>query len=438
MSNVFEARGETFGLDTETPWALPALRILFSAPRAYGPLVEAWDAVHPGTRRALERLVELKLVEYQAGLIVDTRTGESATRPSRRVPRYRTTSRGMRLVAAVREDSRVLEDLFPRTDSGNKDGVWALLEAFNLQDSHGKYGLSTAHATLLSGLPVSNVKWWIKMFRQKGYLRELPVKYADVREVIPEHWRPTRALSRQLLVVLDAFPQAPQELRAEFRLNRSRYLADIDPARVGISGATDFDHDVECQRVLAYLLRSPAAVPEAVFAVEPKFPIPTDMSSQPWQFTSKGDDLVFYQPDAQMRERLEGKMTRSVVEYERFQTRRDGWNHIERFLGFLATSVVPFEPAVLRFVVDSRARERGYVELIEAFADYILDNPYRAPANPVTLAVSNVERLQSATDPLSAENWFLIPLPQGEGTERREPVLHPADDSPFDDYFSRG
>lgn len=433
----FAARVETFGLETSQPWALPALRLLFNAPRVYGPLVEAWNQVYPGTRKALERLSNSGLVSYQPGYILDTRTGTQAAKPSRRVPRYRTTSKGTRLVAAIREDTRVLEDLFPRTGHSNFDGVRRLLEAFNLQDSHARFGLSASHATSLSGLPTSNVKWWISALKDKGYIRELREKHADVREVIPEHWRISRALCRQLLDVLDAFDQAPQSLRAEFRLHRSRFLADIEPARVGISGATDFDHDIECQRVLAAFVRSSTCVPDGIFSIEPKFIIPTDLDAHPWEFAHGGAGQVFYQPDAQLRERLEGKVARSLLEYERFQSRRDAWNHIERFLGHLATASLPFEPAVLRFVVDSRPRERAYVELIEAFADYAAEHTDRMPPNPVTLAVSSVDRIATAKDPLSASAWFLIKVPTAGADTARRPVLHPATASPYDDYFSR-
>ena len=434
----FAARVETFGLDTPSPWALPALRLLFNAPRVYGPLADAWNAAFPGTRKALDRLVALDLVAYQPGVLVDTRTGLPASAASRKVPRYRTTAKGRRLVAAVREDSRVLDDLFPRTGTNNADGVRRLLGAFDLQDSHAKYGLSAQHAMVLSGLPASNVKWWIRALRDKRYLKELDVKHADVREVIPEHWRVSRRLCRQILDVLDAFDGAPQSLRVEFRLHRSRFLGDIDPARVGISGATDFDHDVECQRVLGALLRAPGAVPEGIFTVEPKFAIPTDVSGKPWTFRQGAPGQVFYQPDAQLRERVSGKAARSVLEYERFQSRRDGWNHIERFLGHLATSALPWEPAVLRFVVDSQPRERAYVELIEAFADYARDYPPRLPQNPVTLAVSSVGRVLGAADPLGDGTWFRIDLPSAGADTARRPVLHPADDSPYDEYFARG
>lgn len=434
----FAARVETFGLDTRKPWALDALRLLFNVPRAYAPLVTAWDIRHPGTKRALDRLETLGFVARQDPVIVDTRTGRTASVASRKVPRYRTTGKGARLTAAIVEDLRVLDDEFPRTAGGNAAGVVKLLQAFNLEDSHAKFGLSARHATELSGLPASNVKWWIRRLKQDGYLRELDEKVADVREVIPAHWRVTRALCRQLTEVIDAFDTAPASLKVEFRLKRARFLNDIDPARVGISGATDYDHDIECQRILGALLRSGRCAADGIFAVEPRFTLPLDTTTRPWSFSPAARGALPYQPDAELRERDADGIRRSVIEYERFQSRRDAWNHIERFLGHLASSALPFEAAVLRFVVDSTPRERSYVELIEAFCDYALDHPDRMPANPVLLAVSSTPRVLEAADPLDPRAWFRIALPTGGGSDTaRRPVLHPAEASPYDEYFAR-
>jgi len=129
---------------------------------------------------------------------------------------------------------------------------------------------------------------------------------------------------------------------------------------------------------------------------------------------------------------------RAVVEYERFQSRRDAWGHIERFCGWLSINTLPFEAAVLYFVVDSAARMRGYVELIEAFADYIVENPLAAPANPVTLAVSTTAKVLKSPDPLEPRSWVRIELTSSAGLMGRTCVLHAPDVSPYDTYFSRG
>ena len=436
--HTFLARSETFGFDTPDPWALPALRLLCSVPRLYAPLVQAWDVRYPGTQAALGRMVERGFVAYQPGVVVDTRSGASSATSSRPVPRYRTTWRGHELTLAAAEDVRVLEERFPRTASHNLYKLLRLLQALDLDGSHAKFGLSSAHATDLCEMSNRTVKWWIRKLIDDRYLTELPTMIADVREVVPAHWRVTKALTRQLNDALEAFSPDVDALKVELRLTRTRFLADIDPRRIGLTGATDFDHDVECQRVLASLFTSDRALPEAVFSVEPRIVLRADQNVSPTVLGS-GAEVVFYQPDAEMRERDGQTILRSVVEYERFQSRRDAWGHIERFLGYLAERTLPMESAVLRFVVDSDRRERTYVELIEAFADYAIDHPDRIPPNPVTLAVSSIPRLAKAPDPLAPAAWFRVKVPSsGRADTACAPVLHPTHDSPYSDYFSRG
>lgn len=436
----FVHRNETFGFDTTKPWALDSLSLLFHVPRAYQPLVGAWERRHPGTQRALNRLVDMDFVAYQGPVIVDTRTAELATAEGRKVARYRTTAAGHRLLVGAREDSRTLEDAFPHLNATNVIGLRNLLDAFDLDGSHAQYGLSVAHAVELSGLAGRSGRWWVRALGERNMIRELDVRHADVREVIPAHWRVTRLLCHQLIDVLDSFPDAPTALRADFRLSRSRFLDDIDPARVGISGATDFDHDIEAQRILSDLLLSSRCASRGVFSVEPRLNLPITTTQEPWTFAGAGNDTLFYQPDAIITERVDAAdgrslTRRSIIEYERFQTRRDAWNHVERFLGYLHTMTLPMEAAALRFVVDSDSRVRSYVALIEAYCDYALDHTDQLPANNVTLAVSSSERLSAATDPLDENAWFRIALPAG--TDDAVPVLHPTERSPYDEYFSR-
>lgn len=436
----FAHRNETFGLDGPRPWAGEALRLVFHVPRAYAPLAEAWDRRHPGTAKALERLVSMGFVAYQPPVVIDTRTAELSPRCGRAVARYRTTSRGQRFVAAMAEDIRSLEDAFPHTKPTNVKGVARLLRSFDLEDSHARFGLSVPHGVELSKLPERNGRWWVHRFLEEGLIRELPERYADTREVIPAHWRVTRLLCRQLEDVIDSFESAPASLKVEFRLRRSRFLDDIDPARVGISGATDYDHDIEAQRILGALLGSRRCAAGGIFSVEPRINLPLDTTTRPWSFSPHAGGRLFYQPDAELRESDESGLRRGVIEYERYQTRRDAWNHVERYLGWLHTMTLPFEASVLRFVVDSDARVNSYVKLIEAFCDYALDHQERLPANQVTLAVSSTKRVLGAPDPLDPHTWFRIDLPRrAAGADTGScPVLHPAESSPYDEYFSRG
>jgi len=50
-SNFFH-RSETFGFDKGESWASDALRLLYSVPRAYQPLIESWNLRNPGTLKA--------------------------------------------------------------------------------------------------------------------------------------------------------------------------------------------------------------------------------------------------------------------------------------------------------------------------------------------------------------------------------------------------
>ena len=427
---------ETFGYGSLKPWAADALRLLLSVPRLYAPLLDAWEQRHPGTRRALDRLVKAGFVAHQPAVLLDTRTGLPGERVSQPLPRYRLTSKGKRLLKDAVEDSRTLSVPFPRLTDRQSTRLQALLTALNLEAPHSRYGLSIPHCASLTGMPERSTRWWVNKLVEGGWISELREKYADVREVVPAHWRATRPLCRQLLHLVDTNPAVPPALAVEFRLNRTRFLGPIEPSRVGVSGATDFDHDVETQRILAALLSSPRCSSGGVFNVEPRIVLNADDRTLPWRFEPNGAYPVFYQPDAELRETGEHGLTRSIVEYERFQSRRDGWSHIERFLGWLYLRTLPFEAAVLRFVVDSEPRIRSYVELIEAFADHCLDNPSGLPLNEVTLAVSSADRILAASDPLDPRVWFRITLPQGADTDRA-PVLH-VGSSPYDEYFARG
>lgn len=430
-------RAETFGLDTAHPWALDAFRLVFNVPRAYSPLVDAWDDRFPRSRRAIDRLTELGFLAYQDEVILDTRTMEPCDRRGPSVWRFRTTHRGHLLRLAALRDANVLLSAFPQMEPANLSTVYALLDVLDLDRTHARFGLSASHACTLAGMQERLGRWWIDHLIAQGYVRRLERKLADVRAVVPAHWRVTRMLCRQLSDVLATFPAtAPPGLAVAFRLSRSRFLGDIDPSRLGISGSTDYDHDVEAQGLLAMLLASPRMEQEGVFAVEPRIVLDAQVGHRPWPLLPGAVGKVPYQPDAEMRERDEEGVRRSIVEYERFQSRRDAWSHIERFLGWLHQMALPHERAVLRFVVDSPGRERSYVALIEAFVDYVLDFPERIPANPVTFEVTSMERLLSAEDALDPTAWYRLAVPRSD-TELCRPVLHDPADSPYQEYFRR-
>lgn len=433
----FRLRSETLGFDGPNPWSLPALHLLFSAPRVYEPLVVGWERRHKGTRRALDRLVGMGFVAYQPPIIMNTVTGEVAERVGRPATRYRATAAGLRLLEAIADDSGVLQEFTPKTSPKNRLGVQRLLEAVAIDSTVAPDGVSAAYAAQQAGMSERTARWWLGRLVEKGVVRELDRMVADTREVIPAHWRATRLLARHLTDIANEreLPGAPGSLVTEFRLQRSRFLGDIVPERVGLGGATDYDHDVGTQEVVSELLRSPRFQANGIFVVEPRFAVPIFDDRYPWEFHPAGTSKLYYQPDVEYREMGRNGIRRAILEYERYQTRRDGWEHLERFLGWLRCNVLPFESAVLRFVVASQQRARSYTELIEAFADWLMRRPDLRPVQEVQLEVISRPQLAKLEDTLDERGWYRISLPRYQGEGKPRALLHPESKSPYDEYF---
>jgi hypothetical protein len=424
-------------METPVPWALPALRMLYCAPRVYSPLADGWDQRYPGTLRSLKVLIEQELVAYQEAVIINTFTGEIAQKATRKVKRFRLSAKGLRIAADAMSDIRTLSDLYPRMSSGHSSAVLELLLLFTITDSTRHSGYSTAHAVTHSNLSGETVTWWIRRWLSDKVLKELPAKVADTREVVPAHYRATRGLTNQLRAAFSDYPQW-SSLETQLRLRRGSYLKDILPARVGSGGATDYDHDVHTQSLLARIVTQPSCSPSSLFTIEPRIALTATSAGQgKYWVSSSGTYPIYYQPDALFREMQQDTITRTVVEYERFQTRRDAWNHVERFIGYAHTHIGPSENASMRFVVDTRARERGYVSLTEAFADYCLDNPEIIPGRKITLMVSSLARLGKARNVLDDAHWFRVTLPAGGAeTTTGRTLLHTGKTSPYDLYFA--
>ena len=202
----------------------------------------------------------------------------------------------------------------PAPRHGNIAGVVQLLQAFNLEDSHAKFGLVRARTRGRSARTAAVQR---EVVDPPAPRRRLPARARG--EVRRRPGGRARALAGhpgavpQLGEVVDAFDTGPDvAARSSSGCVAARFLGDIDPARVGISGATDFDHDVECQRILAALLRRRTCAADGIFAVEPRFSLPLDTSTRPWSFAAgAAGSSLSYQPDAELRERDEGRTRRS-------------------------------------------------------------------------------------------------------------------------------
>lgn len=435
MKRTFEQRIETFGFLSPNPWAINAFNLLFFMPRVYEPLVLAWEKHFPGTSSALRRLNKGGWISYQAGVVINTRTGDIATKQGYASARYKATAKGARLAGETSEDIRILSDHFPQARPENLAGIADLLSILVLEPTHARFGLSPTTISSLTGLSDRTTRWWLNSLTTKGYIKKLPMTLPDIRQVIPPHYRINKILTTQLKDIIDAYPDKVPSSHAMWKLSRTKYLEDIVPARIGISGATDFDHDIQTQNILAAILRSESVVPTSSFLVEPRYTLSASKGNSPWRLNTNEKGIQFYQPDAEIREMIQGDIHTSILEYERYQTRKDGWSHIEKFLGYIYQFRFPFEPAILRFVVEGRTRVRSYTQLIEAFSDYLKKNPSVSIPNKVTLAVSSTDSLLGATDPLDPNLWNSITLPSTADTDGI-PVLHKKQDSPYFSYFS--
>ena len=431
--NDFATRSETFGFENESRWGFDAIRLLFNSPRCYEPLLESWDRTYPGSKKAFQKLLDQGFLEYQKGLIVNTISGELRQSESKAVTRWILSSKGQKLLTHALIDSRVLDDTFKHLTPRNNQGLLFLLELLNLKGSHAKYGVSGNYLSSHSTLPDRTTRYWVKKLSDEGYAKILDSKYPDTREIIPAHWRVNKKITKQLLEVLKAFPEVKVELQ-RLRLLRNKYLGDIDPARVGVTGDTDYDHDIEVQKIMATFLLSSMFDTGSDIQIEPRNTLNIDTAKTPWEFNVHGGYNIFYQPDSSFKEFHNNIRYHTVLEYERYQSRKDAWTHIEKFIGLVNSENLAFEPAILRFVVDSKSRVRSYVKLIEAFADYALDHPERMPKCDITLAVCSTESVYNCDDALDFKHWYRVQIVRSE-TESRV-VLHDSKDSPYRNYFS--
>jgi hypothetical protein len=427
-------RSETFGLESLDPWSLRVLHLVLNTPRCYLPLVESLERNIGGYKKEIDRMTSSGFVAFQDAISYDLRTGAPSGGSPRAVRRFVLTRSGRTLTKNAREDSRVLEDTWPRLESRNTSKLFLLLDTLDLPRAESHLGVSYAVLTSASRLPERSVRFWVSKLCQEGYVRECQHKLSDVREIVPAHWRTTKNLCLQVRDVLTEEPQWAH-LYGNWRLARRSFLQDIDPKRVSWTGATDYDHDITAQLILSRAVASERFVKSASFDIEPRYTLHgTDTLTGAFRFDFKGDKEVSYLPDAQFLERLpSNKLRRSVLEYERYQSRKDGWAHLERMCGWVALKRQPFEAVTMRFVVDSRPRLRAYVELIEAFADYLSENPHRSVPNQVTLMASSVQDVLEPGDALEDTRWYRIELPTGQATEC---LLHDRDKTPYNRYFA--
>lgn len=428
-------RSETFGLGTADPWALPALRLLFSAPRVFEPLALAWDRRHSGTMKALTRLHEAGFVLHQHAVVLDTVAGRAASSPSRPVARFRLTASGARLLGDASSDSRVLSDMFARSNGSALARLERGMSA--IASAPARFGLSARGFSFASGSSERVSREWLYRLEELGMVAQLPHHIPDVRPVAPQHWRPSSLLVRQISELLeDPSFALLSHLKAELGLARRRQLGDLQVDPASYRGTTDYDHDVNAQAVLARLISRTDVVPRSTTVrVEPSVPLLCRPAPGGFAVAREGASMrLSYRPDAEFRERGAARPARVALEYERMQTRRDAWTHIEKFVAMMHQEAFPFEAGVLRFVVDGPRRVASYRELASAFAAYVGRFPEAAPKNEMEIAVADSGALLAAEDPYGPDVWHSVAF-SGSGASHM--LVHSPEDSPYDDFFRR-
>lgn len=438
-TSKFLSKSQIFDLDKTDSAYIPVLKVLFNTPRLYEELYTALSQKIPNFKKVTAKLIEQGFVDKQDPIIVNTITGVETNRVSKPVHRYLLTRFGRKKLTHYLEDPEFFSGDFKKVDIKQRSKVIELLSLLDLQPPHSRYGLSVNHIKALINLNPRTLRWWLDILIEKEMIHLLDDKYGDTRVLIPSHMRVNKNLARQLETVVETLGgERNLVLLKSLRSKRSKYLADIKVARVGINGATDYEHDIDTQRILAKFVLSDSFAMSNLFEIEPRVALKAEKNnSGDYVFTDSGSSVIFYQPDALFKEKnMNGSFAYSFLEYERFQTRRDGWDHIEKFVGFMYQKTLPFETGVLRFVVDGKNRERVYVKLIEAFTDSVLDNPSLLPSNPLSIQVTTIESVLKSKNPLVDGIWHSIDLPTAQ-SKIQEPKLH-SGTNPYSDYFARG
>ena len=193
---------------------------------------------------------------------------------------------------------------------------------------------------------------------------------------------------------------------------------------------------MDTQIIISNLILSKNIQNNLLFKIEPKFPLYIEKNNNDYIFKKISNNKIYYQPDAQFIETIDGTNYWSILEYERYQNRRDGWSHLEKFIGFVYINALQFEGGIIRFVVNSDSRLKSYVKLIEAFADYLVTNKEFCPENDIILAVTTLDSILSAKDPLDSKNWYRIIIPKNQSADKKI-LYHTEKSSPYNIYFSR-
>lgn len=416
-------------------WEYPIIKLLYSFPRIYQPLIDSLDLVYPGLNKYLVKLNKIGFLDYQDGIIYNSRTGKKVDKKIKPQRRFKLTNKGKSFLADIKNDSRILTDYYPKIKLRNINNIINFLDVLNLDDNISNQGISLSFVSKKFNIPIKNVRYWTKIFSKNGFIKLLPNKISDAREIIPPHFRVNNKFTKHLKYILKNLENGEFFIK-ELKLDRRKYLLDVNPARIGITGATDYDHDIEVQKVLAKFILSSNIINPMNITAEPKFKIKIDKINGKIICVDNSSNHIYYQPDAFYNETIDSIKYYSILEFERFQNRRDGWLHIEKFLAYVYQNLYIFEGAIIRFVVSSEKRLKSYVDLLEGFAHYINENPTRIPNNKIIFSVTSLERIEKSKNALDSSNWFWIAI-NIDKSDKKEIIIHDENTTPYKSYFGK-
>jgi hypothetical protein len=433
MSN--KNKSYTIRVEDIDSWEYPIIKLLYSFPRIYQPLIDSLEVVHPGLSKYLSKLKKLGFLDYQKGIIYNSRTDKKVDRKNKPQMRFRLTNKGKSFLLDIKNDSRILTDHYPKIKERNINNIINFLSILNLDDNISNQGLSLSYISKKLNIPIKNVRYWTDIFSKKGYIKLLPNKISDVREIIPAHYRVNKKFTKHLKHIINNLDNG-EIYKKELKLDRKKYLLNINPSRIGITGATDYDHDIEVQKVLSKFILSPNIINPMNISAEPKFKIKIDKLNGKIVCVDNSSKYLYYQPDALFNERIDEMKYYSILEFERFQNRRDGWLHIEKFLAYIHQNIYIFEGSIIRFVVSSEKRLKSYVDLLEGFAHYISENQIQAPNNKIILSVTSFDRINNSINSLDSNNWFWIEI-NADKSDKKEIIIHDENNTPYKSYFGK-
>lgn len=165
MSN--KNKSYTIRVEDIDSWEYPIIKLLYSFPRIYQPLIDSLEVVYPGLSKYLSKLIKLGFLDYQKGIIYNSRTDKKVDRKNKPQMRFRLTNKGKSFLLDIKNDSRIMTDQYPKIKERNINNIIKFLSMLNLDDNISNQGLSLSYISKKLNIPIKNVRYWTDIFSKK-------------------------------------------------------------------------------------------------------------------------------------------------------------------------------------------------------------------------------------------------------------------------------